>query len=87
MSKSLKKALYLLAHLQTFSEKQLRYPMCEEKKIPAVLGQVLCNEVAADDSKSITRDIAVDLIKNFKHVIDSRAPTLLFLLVSCLKTG
>lgn len=68
-----------------------------KRAIVNVMGQVLRSEVAAicsDDFDSITRQKSIDSVKNFKHVLTSihgelrsRAPTLLSLLMSCLKTA
>ncbi len=62
-----------------------------------VVGQVLRSEIAAicsDNFNSIMRDKSVMSVQNFKNVatslhseLRSKAPTLLYLLMSCLKTA
>ena len=61
-----------------------------------VMGRVLRSEVAAitsDDFSSITRNKSKESVKNFAHIVNtiiselkSKAPTLLSILQSCLKT-
>lgn len=68
-----------------------------KQAIVGIIGQVLCNEVAAicsDSFNSITRQKSIDTLKNFRNIITSihdelrkKAPTLLSLLMSCLKTA
>lgn len=61
-----------------------------------VMGQLLRSEIAAitsDNFKSITREKSRHSVKDFKHIkcsllneMERKAPTLLSLLKSCLKT-
>lgn len=81
----------------SFATQCVKKNQATKHAIVNVMGQVLRSEVAAicsDDFDSITREKSIDSVQSFKNVISSlhgelrsRAPTLLSLLMSCLKTA